>query len=186
MAKFKAKVNRNIISCRKKQQREAIFKVYKDVIYAVTQGKFLLVNVHEIYCYTDEGVKLAAVNIFTNKDVGLARQITRQVVKDVFPEYDKIQKILLCVSEAATNILKHAGPGQLIIKKTSDDSLRFIFNDHGPGIDIEYLPSMLFYKGFSTKTSLGYGFNLIYSIVDKMILSSSPNGTTVAFDIILE
>jgi len=167
-----------------KQQREAIFKVYKDVIYAVTQGKFLLVNIQEVHSYIDDGLKLAEVNISTSKDVGQARQITKQVVYDLFPQYDKINKILLCVSEAATNILKHAGSGQLTIKKIADDSLRFIFNDHGPGMNFDHLPSMLFYKGFSTKISLGCGFNVIYSIVDRMILSTSKNGTTIAFDII--
>lgn len=167
-----------------KQQREAIFKVYKDVIYAVTQGKFLLVNIQEIHRFIDDGVKLAKVDISKSKDVGLVRQVSKQVVNELFPQYDKTHKILLCISEAATNILKHAGTGTLTIKKMDNYSIRFIFKDQGPGMNFNHLPSMLFYKGFSTKISLGYGFNLIYSIVDKMILSTSKNGTTVAFDII--
>jgi hypothetical protein len=47
------------------------------------------------------------------------------------------------------------------LKKIGNNSTRFIFKDHGPGMDFDKLPSMLFYKGFSTQISLGCGFSLI-------------------------
>lgn len=165
-----------------KDQKEKIFTIYRDVIYAVTQGKFILVNDEELPSYIDDGKKLAEVNISKGEDIGLARQISKQAINNLFPQYDKTQKILLCVSEAATNIVKHAGSGLFIIKRMNDETIRFIFKDRGPGMDFDYLPSMLFYKGFSTKISLGSGFNIIYSFVDEMILSTSKKGTTVVFD----
>ncbi len=167
-----------------KKQREKIFEVYRDVIFAVTQGKLLLVKVEELPSYTGEGQRLAEVTISRGEDVGLARKVSKQVVRQLFPRYQKTQRLLLCVSEAATNVVKHAGFGVFSILKTNDTTIRFIFQDKGPGIDLDYLPSALFYQGFSTKASLGYGFTLIYNFVDKIILSSTKNGTTLAFDII--
>jgi len=166
-----------------REQKEKIFNIYRDVVYAVTQGKFLLVRDNELPGYVNEGDSLAEVAISKNEDVVLARNTFRQVMDKLFPNHKRGHKVLLCISEAATNIIKHAGNGIFTIKKMDDDCIRFVFADQGPGMDFDHLPSMLFFRGFSTEISLGCGFKLIYSIVDRIILSTSENGTTVIFDI---
>lgn len=168
-----------------KHQREKIFQVYRDVIFAVTQGKLLLVNTDELLPYLGEGQQLAEIFISKKEDVRLARKVCREVINEQRPHCSIINKVLLCVSEAATNILKHAGTGTFVISRVDTNCFRFIFKDNGPGMDFSRLPSALFYKGFSTSASLGYGFSIIYTLSDKMILSSTKNGTTVVCDVLI-
>ncbi len=167
-----------------KTQREKIFKTYRDIIFAVTHGKFLLVKESKLPFYVEEGRKIKEITISQSEDVGMARRVSKEVISELNPSHQKIQQVLLCISEAATNIIKHAQKGIFSINKLDNSSIRFIFRDQGPGMDFNHLPSMLFFKGFSTQISLGCGFKLIYTIVDKMILSTSKHGTTVVFDIV--
>lgn len=166
-----------------KEQREKVFKIYKDVIFAVTQGKLILVRKDELSFCVDEGEKMAEVKIAKNEDVGQARLVTKQLINGFFPQYNKTQKLLICISEAATNIVRHAGSGTMTIRRIAENTIRYVFEDQGPGMDFNDLPSMVFYKGFSTKISLGCGFSIIYNFVDKLFLSTSKYGTTVAFDV---
>jgi anti-sigma regulatory factor (Ser/Thr protein kinase) len=164
-----------------KNQREKIFKVYSDVINAVTQGKMMLLRPEDIALTVISGIVIAETMIKAPEDVSIARKISKTVVREMFSNRNKDQKILLCVSEAATNIIKHAGSGIFTVRKEGPDTLWFVFTDNGTGMDFDNLPAKIFYKGFSTKVSMGYGFNLIFSMVDKLILATSKNGTTVAF-----
>lgn len=91
--------------------------------------------------------------------------------------------MILCVSEAATNIIKHAGEGT-IQSRTDKNTVRVIFSDNGPGMDYDKLPDMIFVNGFSTQDSLGYGFSIINKFADKINLATSKNGTVLALDFI--
>ena len=167
-----------------KRQREKMFAVYRDVIYAVTQGKLSLVGPEEVRQYTDEGEKILEIQIRTEGDVTLARKEAKRVLNTLYSECEGSMKVLLCIAEAAANIIKHAGTGVCVIKKINSDSIRFIFEDQGPGMDFDQLPAMIFYKGFSTKISAGCGFSLIYGFANGMVLSTSRNGTTLIFDVV--
>ena len=167
-----------------KRQREKIFAVYRDVIYAVTQGKLSLVGREEVRQHTVEGEKILEIQIRTEEDVTLTRREAKRIINTLYSEYEGSMKVLLCIAEAAANIIKHAGAGVFIIRKVSDYSMKFIFEDQGPGMDFDVLPEMIFYKGFSTKISAGCGFSLIYGFVDKMVLFTSKYGTTLIFDVV--
>ena len=164
-----------------KEQRQNIFKVYSDVIYSVTQGKFNLVSNDEAIPIADEGALKSEIKLETAEDVGKVRSVVENNLRYGGFLEDRLHKILLCVSEAATNVIKHAKAGGVQIRLL-EDSVRLVVLDHGHGMDFNKLPHMIFLKGFSTKISLGIGFSIIYKFADKIYLSTSKHGTLIAMD----
>lgn len=163
-----------------KQQREKIFKVYKDVIYSITQGKFNLLNYKESLVIAQEGQLCEQIKLEKPEDVSKARHMTETFFKETYnPE--QVRNVKLCVSEAATNVIIHATEGIIQIRKLCD-RLRIVITDSGGGLDFDKLPYMVFLKGFSTKPSLGYGFFIIYKYPSKIYLSTSKHGTSLVLD----
>lgn len=166
-----------------KDQEMNIRRMYRDVIYSVTQGKLLLLEREELDdLYNTE--MLHKVPIQSNSDVGLCRK----AVDDILQEYDiegkqKFQ-ILLSTSEVATNVLKHAVEGVMKVYKY-ENSLRIIVEDMGSGIKLSDLPKSTLLSGFSSKRSLGQGFSLLLQMMDKVALYTSSRGTTVVLEVML-
>lgn len=164
-----------------KEQSSKIFKVYRDVIYAVTQGKFNLLDFDEIQSIADEGKLCYEMKLEKPIEVEEARLLVAQFIKeDNFTSVNKMH-IMLCVSEAATNVIKHAKCGKMQIRKFRG-KMRIIFKDNGSGMDFERLPKMIFLKGFSTELSMGYGFSIINKFSSQIYLATSCNGTIIALD----
>ena len=55
-------------------------------------------------------------------------------------------------------------------------------SDRGPGIRPEDLPASILLPGFSTKISLGMGYTLMLKLVDRVRLSTGPEGTIVQLE----
>lgn len=164
-----------------REQKEKMFSVYRDVIYAVTQGKFNLLRHSEALQVSNEGMMLRDLELCQPEDVSEGRQMVTEIIRSYnFPKIDTMH-IALCVSETATNVIKHAGEGFMQIRKMPG-KVRVIIKDVGPGMDFDKLPNMLFLEGFSTKMSLGYGFSIIFKFADKIFLDTSEKGTFLALD----
>lgn len=164
-----------------KTERDKIFNVYRDVIYSVTQGKFNLLNESKsnpIFC---EGNLLTEVKIGLPGDVNTARVFINKVLDQERYSPERINHAMLCISEAATNVIKHADYGIMQIRKITK-GIRVTIVDEGPGMEMDKLPNMVFLNGFSTKTSCGYGFGIINKFADKIYLTTSKNGTFLAMD----
>ncbi|GAB4261318.1 ATP-binding protein [Thermincola ferriacetica] len=168
---------------RTKEQHALMMQIYSDVLYSVTQGKFLLLSPDRLGDHLAGGNRLGSAKIAGPDDVQVARLYAKSIIQQLYPDYEDLKMLLVCISEASTNIVKHALTGKMIIKKLDEKTLRFIFTDRGPGMSLDKLPLMLFFKGYSTKTSLGYGFKLIFEFASRVILSTSSGGTTVIFDV---
>lgn len=93
----------------------------------------------------------------------------------------------LVATELATNLLKHAGGGQVLIETVDAEperevsaprpALQITAIDHGPGIaDL----SAALGDGFSTTASLGAGLGTCRRLADVFDLHSSPGRGTVA------
>lgn len=162
-------------------QREKIFKVYRDVIYAVTQGKFNLLTSEESVLLASEGVLKQKIVLAVATDVNTAREATQAYLQKRGCSQQRLFHIILSISEAATNVIKHAGQGVLQIRAL-EHGVRVSVADQGPGMDFDKLPNMIFLQGFSTKISMGYGFSIIYRFADKVYLSTSERGTYLAMD----
>ncbi|MET8641351.1 ATP-binding SpoIIE family protein phosphatase [Streptomyces sp. NPDC004096] len=100
---------------------------------------------------------------------------------------DRTAAAELVATELATNLLKHAGGGQILIETVdaepaSDASapqpaLQIVAIDHGPGIPD--LPAALG-DGFSTTASLGAGLGTCRRLADVFDVHSTPGHGTVA------
>lgn len=166
------------------KEKGKIFQVYRDVMYAVTRGKVFLVTVEEFHKKIREDLPLFRYKLTNKKDITLCR---REV--DVYlTQYCELwagvkrKQVLLCLSEAITNAIKHAGSGEVLIAIDGKELTLYVI-DQGPGMDLEKLPYMVFINGFTTKISLGAGFSLMHHYMDKMIIGISKQGTYLALEI---
>lgn len=92
-----------------------------------------------------------------------------------FPEKERAE-IVLVVRELATNIVRHAGAGEIQLV-AGPDVLEVVASDRGPGIaDVNQAVR----DGFSTAGSLGYGLGTVNRLMSEMdIASVRGEGTTV-------
>ncbi len=155
----------------------AIWEVYRDVIYAATQRKFLLISAEEIPQYKT-GNLLCEAEIKERSDIPKARELAKNTLLQIGTSPDALMNQLLLISEAITNVLKHAKEGKMTLFE-KQGVVRVVVEDHGPGFSLKDLPNATLLAGYSTKKSLGQGFPLMLKKADKVVLSTSPTGSTI-------
>lgn len=163
------------------QQKEQIFKVYSDVLYSVSQGKINLWETDQILSLNQDGESLGHIMLKKPEDVNNARELTMKILKKEHVEPKHGNHIILCVSEATTNVIKHAFYGHLEIRKL-EGYIRVYISDYGPGMDLQKLPNFLLLQGCSTKESMGVGFTLMFKYSEKVYLAPWEHGTVLALD----
>lgn len=166
-----------------REQRQRIQKAYADVLAAVTTGKLLLLDEAGKEQLLAEGRRLEEMDL---TDVAQATSCRLRVAAAVsaLGLHDRRASFhaQLVVAEAVGNLFKHAGRGRMELYQV-EGYLRVIVTDQGEGIPLDMLPRAILVDGFSTKVSLGKGFNLMLHYTDRLWLFTSPAGTTVALDI---
>jgi serine/threonine-protein kinase RsbT len=118
------------------------------------------------------------VKILNEWDIVAARQLGRNVAKELgFGTVDQA-RITTAISELARNIYLYAGQGQICIEKIYDGGkagLKIIAADNGPGInDIRQVME----DGFSTSGGLGAGLPGVKRLMDEFDIDSSPGSGT--------
>ncbi len=122
----------------------------------------------------------SCVKIRNEWDIVAARQMGRNVAKDLgFGTVDQA-RITTAISELARNIYLYAGTGQICIEEMDEygkRGLKVISTDDGPGIaDIRQVME----DGFSTSGGLGAGLPGVKRLMDTFqIDSASGEGTTI-------
>lgn len=125
--------------------------------------------------------KSKEVGINKSEDIILARQIAREMAKELGFGLADQTRITTAVSELSRNIHHYAGTGRVIVKALSESAkkgIEIIAEDRGPGIpDIE----LAMQDGYSTsKGSLGQGLPGTKRLMDEFgIKSEAGIGTTV-------
>jgi serine/threonine-protein kinase RsbT len=111
-----------------------------------------------------------SIRIRTAEDVLLARQeVMRFAALLAFSPGDR-GRLELAVTELATNLVKHAGGGNLVVSKLSDrPGIRIVCVDQGPGI-VNIAQAMQ--AGYSTTASFGDGLASIKEVMDRFELTS--------------
>ena len=95
--------------------------------------------------------------------------------------FDDLEQCLIAtaVSELATNIIRYAGSGEVVLRvihKTGHDGLEVVAEDHGPGIhDIDKAMQ----DHFSTGNSLGLGLPGVKRLMDEFFINSKPGMGTL-------
>jgi anti-sigma regulatory factor (Ser/Thr protein kinase)/serine/threonine protein phosphatase PrpC len=111
-------------------------------------------------------------------DLSALRQLSKaSAVAIGFSEREK-EEITLAVSELASNLVRHAGGGTVILTPLSDNGrsgIQIESIDKGPGIpDMERAMT----DGFSTVGSLGYGLGTVNRLMDEFDIQSQPSTGT--------
>jgi serine/threonine-protein kinase RsbT len=115
----------------------------------------------------------SCVKIVTEWDIVAARQLGRNVAKELgFGTVDQA-RITTAISELARNIYLYAGQGEMRIARINDlgkKGLKIIAIDDGPGIpDIRKVME----DGFSTSGGLGAGLPGVKRLMDDFDITSS-------------
>lgn len=146
-------------------------------IEAATDGKLLIREQDEIMQLA--GPSLMSWTITRAEDLEEVRHAVAEAARTAGMDEERIFDFILCISEATTNAVKHAGSGTLSLHKT-DDTLLAVVVDHGPGIQAINLPEVALKRSYSTAVSLGMGYKAMISLADIVYLATGPAGTTVA------
>lgn len=155
------------------------WKVYRDVMFAATQGQFLLITIDEINQYKS-GTILCDGRIKERSDIPLCRNLAKEILEQRGYEKTKFMSWLLVLSEAMTNTIKHAEEGKMtIFHDKEENEIRFVIEDKGPGFDLKDLPKTTLLAGYSTKKSLGQGFTLMMKLTKQVLLFTSSKGSTL-------
>ncbi|GGP11732.1 anti-sigma regulatory factor [Oceanobacillus neutriphilus] len=122
----------------------------------------------------------STVNINKELDIVQARQVGRDIAKQIGFSTVNQARITTAISELARNIYLYAGKGQIffeIIDTFNQKGLVMIATDSGPGInDIR----LVLQDGYTTSGGLGAGLPGVKRLMDEFeIQSESGQGTTV-------
>lgn len=159
-----------------RQQMEA----YREAILAVTSGRLHLTTPEEMARLSTDGTLLTGGQVNQASDIVQARAQVAALLTGAFPPARKYG-ILLSLSEALTNVVKHADGGKWAIRQT-DKALRVVIEDTGPGIRLTELPKATLMQHYSTKKSLGSGFTLMLYYSDRIYLATGKDGTSLVLE----
>lgn len=148
---------------------------YRDVIRAVTNGKFQLVDEEDIPV---QGELCADIPLRGPEGYAALRSGLRQIAGMVGLPEEGVEDVILAAGEAATNAIKHGTNGSCRVYR-ADDRIIARISDDGSGIRSEDLPNSILVPGFSTKVSLGMGYTLMLQLSDCVWLATGPHGTVV-------
>lgn len=120
------------------------------------------------------------IEVAHSSDVILARQEAKVLAARIGFDDTLSEEIALVVSELASNLVRHANAGRLILTNVTNGSrcgIQIESLDAGPGIaDVEQALT----DGFSTVDSLGYGLGTVNRLVDELdITSNLKTGTHI-------
>lgn len=162
--------------------KDKIFKVYGDVMSSMTKGKFNLINEQEALNVSRAGLLYSELALERPEDIDKAGQVVDKLLTEKDYKADLIRQYVICVTEAAANVVKHAGQGIMQIRMM-DDRLRVIFTDKGRGMDLEMLPNILTLQEDAEAAPVDTGLAFIYKFAGKLFLSTSEKGTLLALDL---
>jgi anti-sigma regulatory factor (Ser/Thr protein kinase) len=125
----------------------------------------------------------AAQLIFTVADrsyFALLKKRIHALAMEIGFNEERTGKVDIIVAEIVTNLVKHAGGGQLIVKRIKDqhngDGIELISIDNGPGIpDLKKMMQ----DGISTTNTLGHGLGAIQRLSGKCEIYSQKGWGTI-------
>ncbi|MCQ6275531.1 ATP-binding protein [Bacillus sp. V3B] len=161
----------------KKENNE--WEIYRDIMFAATQGQFLLISEVELSKYK-MGQLFCEGTIKERSDIPLCRNHAKESLEQKGFDRAKIMSWLLVLSEAITNTIKHAEEGKMaLIEDVENNEIRFVIEDKGPGFPLKDLPKTTLLAGYSTKKSMGQGFTLMMKLAKRVLLFTSPKGSII-------
>jgi anti-sigma regulatory factor (Ser/Thr protein kinase) len=118
-----------------------------------------------------------AAPISESSQVADARRMAAEIGANAGFKENDAGKLALVITEIATNLIKHAGGGELIVRRDGDSGIEILALDKGRGI--ADVPASL-RDGFSTAGGQGTGLGALTRLSSEFdIYSVRANGTAV-------
>ena len=118
-------------------------------------------------------------HIVAEVDVERMRREARALATHAGFDRHDAEAILLAVSELATNLVRYAPGGELVVSIVSEANgvgILIQSSDPGPGIvDVE----LALRDGYSTSGGLGSGLPGVRRLMDDLTIVTSPSGTSI-------
>lgn len=118
------------------------------------------------------------MRIVATADVERARRDARALAMSLGFGPETAECVVLATAELATNLVRHAGGGDLRITGLAGPRRGVMLecDDQGPGI-VDLVDARR--DGFSTGSGLGSGLGAVERLMDESEFSSSPDGTRI-------
>jgi len=164
-----------------REQTRRIFHAYRDVISVATRGKLMLIDDEECERLLEEGTPFEEMLLLSPQDAGTARAVFHRIAGRLSLGKRETFRLTVCLSEAVTNVLKHAGKGKVAIRR-HNNCLRIVVSDQGCGIPYQILPRAILMDGYSTQKSMGRGFSVMLHFTERLWVRTSADGTVVILE----
>lgn len=118
------------------------------------------------------------IKVLGREDVLFSQRVTRDIAAQIGFDTSVIEELALVSSELASNLLKHAHNGCLILSPYEDHEqgrrgIQIESTDDGPGI---LHPEKALEDSFSTLGSLGIGLGAVNRLMDDLVMSVRIKG----------
>jgi len=126
-----------------------------------------------------DNYKQQAFNLTDRSYLNILKKDILKIGQKVELSPKKLAELDLIVSEIATNLLKHAGGGEIIVRpltETNNRGVELLSIDKGPGMTD---PAKMIEDGVSTTNTLGHGLGSIKRLSDQFQLYSVKGWGTV-------
>jgi anti-sigma regulatory factor (Ser/Thr protein kinase) len=123
-----------------------------------------------------EMMEQRAVRVQTATDVAVARRAATAVCRDIGLDDAHASNVAIVVSEAATNVLKHGGGGEILVSAAAGGAVAVLALDRGRGIaDVAHA----LVDGTSTAGSPGNGLGAIRRLSSRFDVYTGVHGTVL-------
>ncbi len=120
-----------------------------------------------------------SLDITEPSGIAECRRLARRLAEQCGMDEERIERVSIVATEAATNLLRHAGGGQVLLQQQPVDGspwLALAAMDKGPGIpDLDEAQQ----DGFSTGSSSGTGLGAMRRLSDRFEITSTPGKGTL-------
>lgn len=179
MQRVQAELEKQLALTKLREDQQALrTSFYREVLFSATGGRLLVLDQEELDSEFADWSDFESLPLLEPSSISAARALTEQEGIAGGLDEEAVHDLVLSVSEAATNAIKHGTSGLLRIGKVDNDIVVYI-EDDGPGLKPELLPQATLQKGFSTAISMGMGFPLMLELLDQVVIASNASGTRV-------
>jgi anti-sigma regulatory factor (Ser/Thr protein kinase) len=159
--------------------RRSLVEILNNLAAEVACGKLRILDDAELETETQAGIELLHFQIDDSASLAAAREAVGTVLRDSGIDDVTLQRTVLSISEAATNMLLHGGGHGSMTLRRLDDRLRMVVSDQGAGLNfLNWIEP----PTASGTASMGYGFKIILDHLDAVGLHTRPTGTTLTLD----
>lgn len=163
--------------------RRSLIDILNDLATAVACGGLRILDASELAEEESAGEHLCHLSVDDTASLTRAREAADGALKDLGVEPALRQATVLGVSEAATNALMHGGGGGRATLRRVGNRLRIVISDSGRGLNFLNWGGR---RGVDSSPTMGYGFKIILDNLDAVGLFTSPFGTTLILDRVID